>query len=207
MLFDLGVSSLQLDRKERGFSFQSDGPLDMRMDPSRDRTAADIVNGWDEGDLADLFYYEGGETRARARSRGPLAEGRRRAPYLRTGALAEAIASALGPVARASKIHPATRVFQALRRAVNEEGEELIAGLAAAERLLAPGGTLVVVGFHSGEDREVKRFFAEGSREGAVERAHEEAARGEPEGAAREPALALREAPAPRGRIAPETGA
>jgi 16S rRNA (cytosine1402-N4)-methyltransferase len=165
VLFDLGVSSVQLDRPERGFSFQADGPLDMRMDPSRDRTAADIVNRWDESDLADLFYYEGGETRARQIARA-LVEGRRRAPFLRTGALAEVISSALGPVLRAAKIHPATKVFQALRRAVNEEGEELIAGLAAAERLIAPGGTLVVVGFHSGEDREVKRFLAEGSREG-----------------------------------------
>ncbi len=167
-LFDLGISSMQLDRPERGFSFQADGPLDMRMDPSRDRSAADIVNRWDESDLADLFYYEGGETRARQIAR-VLAEGRRRAPYLRTGALAEAISSALGPVARAGKIHPATKVFQALRRAVNEEGEELIAGLAAAEQLLLPGGVLAVVGFHSGEDREVKRFLAEGSREGRWE--------------------------------------
>src|SRR5262249_31747663 len=165
VLLDLGVSSLQLDRPERGFSFQEGGPLDMRLDPSRDRTAADIVNRWDESDLADLFYYEGGETRARQIARA-LAEGRRRAPFLRTGALAEAISSALGPVLRAAKIHPATKVFQALRRAVNEEGEELIAGLAAAERLIVPGGTLVVVGFHSGEDREVKRFLAEGAREG-----------------------------------------
>ncbi len=168
VLLDLGVSSMQLDRAERGFSFQADGPLDMRMDPSRDRTAADIVNRWDESDLADLFYYEGGETRARQIARA-LVEGRRRAPFLRTGALAEAISSALGPVLRAAKIHPATKVFQALRRAVNEEGEELIGGLAAAERLVVPGGVLVAVGFHSGEDREVKRFLAEGAREGRWE--------------------------------------
>ena len=164
ILFDLGVSSLQLDRPERGFSFQADGPLDMRMDPSRDRTAADIVNSWDESDLADLLYYEGGETRARPIARA-IAAARRRAPFLRTGALAETITAAAGPSARSAKIHPATRVFQALRRAVNEEGEELIAGLAAAERLVGAGGRLVVLSFHSGEDREVKRFFAQGSRE------------------------------------------
>jgi 16S rRNA (cytosine1402-N4)-methyltransferase len=164
MLFDLGISSLQLDRAERGFSFQADGPLDMRMDPSRDRTAADIVNTWDESDLADLLYYEGGETRARPIARA-IAVARRRAPFLRTGALAETIIAAAGPSARSAKIHPATRVFQALRRAVNEEGEELIAGLAAAERLVGPGGRLVVLSFHSGEDREVKRFLAQGARE------------------------------------------
>jgi 16S rRNA (cytosine1402-N4)-methyltransferase len=164
VLFDLGVSSLQLDRPDRGFSFQADGPLDMRMDPSRDRTAADIVNTWDESDLADLLYYEGGETRARPIAHA-IAAARRRAPFLRTGALAETVTAAAGASARSAKIHPATRVFQALRRAVNEEGEELIAGLAAAERLVGPGGRLVVLSFHSGEDREVKRFFAQGARE------------------------------------------
>src|SRR5260221_144637 len=111
VLFDLGVSSLQLDRADRGFSFQNDGPLDMRMDPSRDRTAADIVNTWDEGDLADLLYYEGGETRARPIARA-ISSARRRAPFLRTGALAEAITVAAGSSARSAKIHPATKVFQ-----------------------------------------------------------------------------------------------
>jgi 16S rRNA (cytosine1402-N4)-methyltransferase len=165
MLFDVGVSSLQLDRSERGFSFQSDGPLDMRMDPARDRTAADIVNHWDESDLADLFYYEGGETRARAVARA-IVEGRRHAPFLRTLALADTIARAMGRGGRDSKIHPATRTFQALRRAVNEESDELLAALAAAERWIAPGGRLAVITFHSGEDREVKRFLAQGAREG-----------------------------------------
>jgi len=165
ILFDLGVSSLQLDEPSRGFSFQFDGPLDMRMDATRDRTAADIVNTWDESDLADLLYYEGGETRARPIARA-IAESRRRAPFRRTGALAETILEAIGSGPRSSKIHPATRVFQALRRAVNEEGEELIAGLAASEGLLRAGGRLVVLSFHSGEDREVKRFLTQGSREG-----------------------------------------
>jgi 16S rRNA (cytosine1402-N4)-methyltransferase len=162
-LFDVGVSSLQIDRAERGFSFQQDGPLDMRMDPARDRTAADIVNGWDETDLADLFYWEGGETRARAIARAIVA-GRRGAPFLRTGALADLVARTLGRAGQ-GKLHPATRTFQALRRAVNEEGEELRAGLAAAEHWLAHEGRLAVISFHSGEDREAKRFLAAGARE------------------------------------------
>jgi 16S rRNA (cytosine1402-N4)-methyltransferase len=164
VLLDLGVSSMQLDRPDRGFSFQHDGPLDMRMDPTRDRTAAEIVNRWDESDLADLLYYEGGETRARVVARA-IVEARRRAPFLRTGALADTIVAALGSGAGGGKIHPATRTVQALRRAVNEEGEELLAGLAAAERLLVDGGCLVVISFHSGEDREVKRFFLDAARE------------------------------------------
>jgi 16S rRNA (cytosine1402-N4)-methyltransferase len=168
MLCDLGVSSMQLDEAARGFSFQHDGPLDMRMDPRRDRSAADIVNHWDEKDLADLFYFEGGETRSRQVARA-IVEARRRAPFLRTGALADLIDNLLRAGARAGKIHPATLVFQALRRAVNEEGEELRAGLAAAERLLVPGGVLAVISFHSGEDREVKRFLAEAEREGRFE--------------------------------------
>jgi 16S rRNA (cytosine1402-N4)-methyltransferase len=165
MLFDLGVSSVQLAAAERGFSFQHDGPLDMRMDPSRDRTAADIVNHWDERDLADLLFYEGGESRARSVARAIVA-GRRRAPFLRTSALADAITQAVGRAPGASKIHPATRSFQALRRAVNEEGEELQAGLAAADLCVAAGGRLAVISFHSGEDREVKRFFASRVRDG-----------------------------------------
>lgn len=163
MLFDLGVSSMQLDVAERGFSFQHDGPLDMRMDPSRDRNAADVVNHWDESDLADLFYHEGGETQSR-RIAKVIVEARARAPFLRTGALADLVARALG--GSSGRIHPATRVFQALRRAVNEEGEELLAALGAADALLADGGRLSVISFHSGEDGEVKRFVAEAARSG-----------------------------------------
>jgi 16S rRNA (cytosine1402-N4)-methyltransferase len=159
---DLGVSSLQLDEASRGFSFLTDGPLDMRMDPTRTRTAADIVNAWDEDDLADLFYHEGGETRSRRIARA-IVEGRRRAPFLRTSALAETIVRALGPGGRA---HPATRTFQALRRAVNEEGDELAALLWGAEDALAHGGRLVALSFHSGEDGQVKRFLQEGARDG-----------------------------------------
>jgi 16S rRNA (cytosine1402-N4)-methyltransferase len=163
VLYDLGASSLHFDRAERGFSFSADGPLDMRMDPTRTRTAADIVNDWDESDLADLFYYEGGERASRKIARA-LVSARRRAPFLRTLALADTVAGVLG--AR-GKIHPATRVFQALRRAVNEEGDELARGLAIAERLLCDGGRLVVLTFHSGEDGVVKRFLSERARDGA----------------------------------------
>lgn len=162
VLLDLGASSLQLDSAARGFSFQADGPLDMRMDPERERTAAEIVNGWDESDLADLFYYEGGESRSRKIARA-IVESRRRAPFQRTLALADLIARAVGGT---GKLHPATRVFQALRRAVNEEGEELLAGLQAAEEWLVDGGRLAVISFHSGEDGEVKRFFAQGAEAG-----------------------------------------
>ena len=161
MLLDLGASSLQLDTPERGFSFSADAPLDMRMDPDRPRTAADIVNRWDEDDLADLFFHEGGETRSR-RVAAAIVEARRRAPLLRTLALADLIERTLGR----AKLHPATRVFQALRRAVNEEGEELGAGLAVARDWLVDGGRLAVISFHSGEDAVVKRFLSEGAAEG-----------------------------------------
>lgn len=164
MLFDLGVSSMQLDFAERGFSFQHDGPLDMRMDPTRDRTAADIVNHWDEGDLADLFFHEGGEARARRVARA-IVEARVRAPFQRTAAFADLVVRALGGKS-GGRIHPATRVFQALRRAVNEEGEELLAALHTADHCLAEGGRLAVISFHSGEDGEVKRFLQAAVRDG-----------------------------------------
>jgi 16S rRNA (cytosine1402-N4)-methyltransferase len=166
VLLDLGASSLQLDSKERGFSFLVDGPLDMRMDPTRERTAADIVNHWDESDLADLFFYEGDETHSRAIAKA-IVKSRRRAPFLRTAALSEVIAGAAGP--RRGKTHPATRSFQALRRAVNEEGEQLLGALDAAEWWLADAGRLVVISFHSGEDGAVKRFFADGAKRGRWE--------------------------------------
>jgi 16S rRNA (cytosine1402-N4)-methyltransferase len=157
VLLDLGASSLQFDTPQRGFSFQVDAPLDMRMDPDRPRTAADIVNTWDEADLADLFFHEGGETRSR-RVAAAIVEARRRAPFLRTLALADLIERTLGR----GKLHPATRVFQALRRAVNEEGEELDAALELAREWLVEGGHLAVISFHSGEDAVVKRFLSEG---------------------------------------------
>src|SRR5262245_11546476 len=140
-LLDLGANSLHFDRPERGFSLQSDGPLDMRMDPTRSRTAADIVNRWDEEDLADLFYYEGDERNSRAIAHA-IVESRSRAPFTRTVPLADLIAHCAGGGKRPARgrIHPATRCFQALRRAVNEEGEELRHGLRVAERVLADGG-------------------------------------------------------------------
>ncbi len=173
ILCDLGASSMQLDRGERGFSFQNDGPLDMRMDPARDRTAATVVNTWDESDLADLFFYEGGERHARRIAR-VIVEERRRAPFRRTLALADLI-ERVAPSGRAARggrgsggghLHAATKTFQALRRAVNEEGEELRALLSASQALLADRGLLVVVSFHSGEDGEVKRFFRQGAEVG-----------------------------------------
>jgi 16S rRNA (cytosine1402-N4)-methyltransferase len=162
ILIDLGVSSLQLDSAARGFSFQEDGPLDLRMDPDRERTAADVVNRWDEGDLADLLYYEGGETRARKIARA-IVESRRRAPFQRTLPLADLIENTVG---RRGRTHPATRTFQALRRAVNQEGEELAQALELADRWLVDGGRLGVISFHSGEDGTVKRFLARGAEEG-----------------------------------------
>ena len=160
--FDIGVCSLHLDRPERGFSFRDDGPLDMRMDPSRERTAADVVNGWDERDLADLFFHEGGERRSR-QAASAIVEARRRVPFQRTAALADIIARAVGGGGR---IHPATRCFQALRRVVNQEGEELVQGMQAAEHQLAEGGRLAVITFHSGEDSEVRRFLSGRARAG-----------------------------------------
>ena len=164
-LLDLGASSPQLDQAERGFSFQADGPLDMRMDPDRERTAADVVNTWDEADLADLFEHEGGESPGDARRvAAAIVRGRRRAPFRRTGALADLVDRTKGH--RGGRLHGATRVFQALRRAVNEEGEELLAALAAAEWWLADGGVLAAIAFHSGEDVAVKRFLRAGDEGG-----------------------------------------
>ena len=164
LLMDLGVSSMQLDRPERGFSLMADGALDMRMGADQRRTAADIVNRWDEEDLADLFFHEGGERRSRRVARA-IVEARRRAPFLRTLALADTIERALGGRGNA-RVHVATKCFQALRRAVNQEGEELRRALIVAEAELIPGARLVVLTFHSGEDGEVKRFLARGRREG-----------------------------------------
>ena len=162
-LLDLGANSLHFDRPARGFSLQSDGPLDMRMDPTRSRTAADIVNRWDEEDLADLFFYEGDERNSRAIAHA-IVESRARAPFTRTVPLAELIAACQG--GGRSRIHPATRCFQALRRAVNEEGEELRHGLRVAERTLVEGGVLVVITFHSLEDGFVRKVLQERAREG-----------------------------------------
>ncbi|MGY2048775.1 16S rRNA (cytosine(1402)-N(4))-methyltransferase RsmH [Methylobacterium sp. JK268] len=157
VVLDIGVSSMQLDRPERGFSFRHDGPLDMRMG-GEGPSAADLVNEAPEAELADIIYHYGEERRSRAVARAIL-EARRRAPIATTGALAEIVAS----VVRAepgSGIHPATRTFQALRIAVNDELGELNRALHAAERILRPGGRLAVVTFHSLEDRIVKQFLS-----------------------------------------------
>jgi len=155
---DLGVSSMQLDEADRGFSFMRDGPLDMRMS-SEGRTAADLVNEDGAADLARLFWVYG-EERASRHIANVLVRRRAERPFTRTLDLAETVEKALGG-RRGAPTHPATRVFQALRIAVNDELGELEAGLDAAERALKPGGRLAIVTFHSLEDRIVKAFFTE----------------------------------------------
>lgn len=156
--FDLGVSSMQLDEAERGFSFMRDGPLDMRMS-RQGLSAADLVNGSEQAELARIFWVYGEERQSR-RIAAALVRRRGEAPFDRTLDLADVVERALGG-RRGAKTHPATRVFQALRIAVNAELAELEAGLDAAERVLAEGGRLAVVTFHSLEDRIVKAFFTE----------------------------------------------
>lgn len=158
VVFDLGVSSMQLDEAERGFSFRLDGPLDMRMSGSG-TSAADLVNGLDEKVLADILFRYGEEKHSRAIAR-MIVRRRAQTPFTRTRDLAEAIAAITGKPGP-ERIHPATRSFQGLRIAVNRELDEIAAGLAGAEELLAPGGRLVAVTFHSLEDRLVKRFLGE----------------------------------------------
>ena len=166
VVFDLGVSSMQLDEAARGFSFRHDGPLDMRM--GRDGpTAADVVASASERQLAAIFATLGEERRARSIARAIVAA-RRQAPIQTTRALADIITGIVH--ARPGAIHPATRTFQALRIFVNEELAELAAGLVAAEHLLKPGGRLVVVAFHSLEDRFAKSFLVERSRPSAPSR-------------------------------------
>ncbi len=152
---DIGVSSMQIDDPDRGFSFQHDGPLDMRME-SAGPGAADVVNGMEEKDLADLIFRLGEERHARRVARAIVAA-RKDKPFERTGELAEVVRRVVPR--SADGIDPATRTFQALRIHVNDELGELRRGLAAAERLLAPGGRLAVVTFHSLEDRAVKDFL------------------------------------------------
>jgi 16S rRNA (cytosine1402-N4)-methyltransferase len=159
-VFDIGVSSMQLDQAERGFSFMRDGPLDMRMS-SEGESAADIVNTYDHGPLAHLIKLYG-EERQSGRIATAILRRRLVQPFTRTLDLADVIEKTLGG-RRGAPTHPATRTFQALRIAVNDELGELEAGLAAAEATLAPGGRLAVVTFHSLEDRIVKAFFTERS--------------------------------------------
>ena len=179
---DLGVSSMQLDDPGRGFSFRRDGPLDMRME-RRGPSAADIVNAASEGDLAALIFALGEERKSRRVARAIVAA-RRERPITRTGELAAIVRGVVRPAA--DGIDPATRTFQALRIHVNDELAELDRGLCAAERILAAGGRLAVVSFHSLEDRRVKQFLA--ARSGRAPRASRHAP---PDAAARPPSLRL----------------
>ena len=163
VLLDLGVSSMQLDRPERGFSYAADAPLDMRMDPSADETAADIVNEASERELAEIFRRYGEERYARQIARA-IARRRRREPIARTGELVEVIKTAIPTPARFGDGHPAKRVFQALRIAVNDELGQLEEALPAAIGLLRPRGRIAVISFHSLEDRIVKRLFRSEAR-------------------------------------------
>jgi 16S rRNA (cytosine1402-N4)-methyltransferase len=165
ILADIGVSSLQLEDAARGFSFQADGPLDMRMDPRGERSAEQVVNHLDERQLADVIYEFGEERRSRRIARAIC----RSRPIRSTAHLADVISAAARPMNQAERrIHPATRTFQALRIFVNRELEDLQALLEAAPRILKPGGRVVVISFHSLEDRIVKDAF----REGAIKDKH-----------------------------------
>jgi 16S rRNA (cytosine1402-N4)-methyltransferase len=163
VLLDLGVSSMQLDRPERGFSYATDAPLDMRMDPSADYSARELVNEAEERDLERIFRRYGEERYARAIARA-IGRRRRQQPFERTADLVDTIKAAIPAPARFGDGHPARRVFQALRIAVNEELDALEAALPAAVELLRPGGRLAVISFHSLEDRIVKHFLREQAR-------------------------------------------
>ncbi|MGD0737523.1 MAG: 16S rRNA (cytosine(1402)-N(4))-methyltransferase RsmH [Terracidiphilus sp.] len=168
LLADFGVSSMQFDEAQRGFSFQADGPLDMRMDTSQGRTAAQVVNEADERELADLIYEYGDERRSRRIARA-IVRGR---PVTTTGQLARIVASAAPTMKGAMKqerIHPATRTFQAIRIVVNRELDEIRDLLQVAPQLLKPSGRLVVISFHSLEDRIAKDSLREGAQKGIWE--------------------------------------
>jgi 16S rRNA (cytosine1402-N4)-methyltransferase len=163
ILLDLGVSSMQLDRPERGFSYAVDAPLDMRMDPSAEETAAAIVNDAPERELQEIFRRYGEERYARQIARA-IGRRRRREPFQRTGELVDTIKAAIPTPARFGEGHPAKRVFQALRIAVNDELGQLEEALPAAVELLRPRGRVAIISFHSLEDRIVKRFFRDEAR-------------------------------------------
>ncbi|UJA21874.1 16S rRNA (cytosine(1402)-N(4))-methyltransferase RsmH [Thermoleophilia bacterium SCSIO 60948] len=160
IVLDLGVSSMQLDQAERGFSYSFDAPLDMRMDPTAGTSAAEAVNEWTETRLAEVLRDFGEERHARSIAREIVA----RRPFETTGELVEAIRDAVPPAYRFGRGHPAKRSFQALRIAVNDELGSLARALPTAWEMLAIGGRLAVISFHSLEDRPVKRFLAERSR-------------------------------------------
>lgn len=159
VIYDLGVSSMQLDRGERGFSFRHDAPLDMRMDPAQAKSAADVVNTYSERELADVLFHYGEERHARRIASAIVAA----RPITTTGELASVIDAAMPAVAKRDQ-HPARRTFQALRIEVNGELDQLEASLPQAGRVLAPGGRLVAVSYHSLEDRVVKRAMSEHAR-------------------------------------------
>ena len=161
LLADLGVSSLQFADPMRGFSFQAEGPLDMRMDPQSELTAEQVVNQFDERELADLIYEFGEERRSRRIARAIV----RSRPIRTTAQLAEIVSAAARPM-KHQRIHPATRTFQALRIFVNRELDDLRALLAASPQLLKPGGRLVIISFHSLEDRIVKDALRDGVKQG-----------------------------------------
>ena len=157
IVLDLGVSSMQFDRPDRGFTFKEDAPLDMRFDPDQGETAADLVNELPEADLADILFRYGEERRSRAVARAIV----RNRPVRSTHQLAKIVASVTG----GGKIHPATRTFQALRIATNRELEAVETVLPLAVSILAPGGRLAVISFHSLEDRIVKQYFRQESKD------------------------------------------
>jgi 16S rRNA (cytosine1402-N4)-methyltransferase len=163
ILIDLGVSSMQIDRPERGFSYAVDAPLDMRMDPSGELSAKEIVNEWDERELATIFRRYGEERFARQIAQAIIRR-RQETKFERTGELVDVVKSSIPAPRRFGDGHPAKRVFQALRIAVNEELDSLERALPAALAMLRPGGRLAVISFHSLEDRMVKRFFAAQAR-------------------------------------------
>ena len=163
VLLDLGISSMQVDRPERGFSYAVDAPLDMRMDPSETLSARDVVNEWDERELATIFRRYGEERFARQIAHA-LVRRRAERPFERTADLVETIKAAIPAPRRFGDGHPAKRVFQALRIAVNDELAALERALPAAVSMLRPGGRVAVISFHSLEDRIVKRFFAAQAR-------------------------------------------
>jgi 16S rRNA (cytosine1402-N4)-methyltransferase len=163
VLLDLGISSMQVDRPERGFSYATDAPLDMRMDTSEERTAADVLATYDERALATIFRKYGEERYAAQIARG-IVRRRAEAPIERTGQLVEVVKASIPAPARFGEGHPAKRVFQALRIEVNHELESLETGLPAAFEMLRPGGRLAVISFHSLEDRIVKRFLRDRAR-------------------------------------------
>jgi 16S rRNA (cytosine1402-N4)-methyltransferase len=163
ILLDLGVSSMQLDRPERGFSYSVDAPLDMRMDTSQELSARDVVNEWPERELVTIFRRYGEERYAKQIARA-IVRRRKEQSFERTGELVDTIKSAIPAPARFGEGHPAKRVFQALRIAVNDELGSLEAALPAALEMLHPGGRLAVISFHSLEDRIVKRFLRDRER-------------------------------------------